>query len=201
MEPVAPNALLVELIGYRVAVRDVVMAAMKGRIEAGNLRDLWQARKNRFDRREIMRLVQRCERNQALQSRNDAVVDKNGPVIIGTPMNHAVPNRDRYDPVFLAQPGSCHHQCSGHVRDTFEGIVKVGQRLPVKSGRTQPRQGSYPVNLTLELPANEAIAIQREDLKLHAGRTRIDHKDCIHGHHAAALTARRRGAKVPDRVS
>jgi len=38
MEPVAPNALLVELIGYRVAVRDVVMAAMKGRVEAGNLR-------------------------------------------------------------------------------------------------------------------------------------------------------------------
>ena len=69
MEPVAPNALLVELIGYRVAIRDVVMAAMKGRIEAGNLRDLWQARKNRFDRREIMRLVQRCERNQAFQPR------------------------------------------------------------------------------------------------------------------------------------
>jgi hypothetical protein len=57
VEPVAPNALLVELIGYRVAVRDVVMAAMKGRIEAGNLRELWKARKNRFDRREIMRLV------------------------------------------------------------------------------------------------------------------------------------------------
>jgi hypothetical protein len=85
VEPVAPNALLVELIGYRVAVRDVVMAAMKGRIEAGNLRDLWQARKNRFDRREIMRLVQRCERNQALQPRNHAVVDKNGPVISGPP--------------------------------------------------------------------------------------------------------------------
>jgi len=74
-------------------------------------------------------------------------------------MNHAVPNRDWHDPVFLAQPGFCHHQCSGHIRDTFGGIAKIGQGLPVGSGRTQTRQGSNPVNLTLELPAYGAIAI------------------------------------------
>jgi len=90
-------------------------------------------------------------------------------------MNHAVPNCDRHDLVFLAQPGSCHRQCGGHVCDTFEGIAKVGQRLSVASGRTQTRQASNPVDLALELTTNGAIAIQREDLKLHAGRTRIDH--------------------------
>jgi hypothetical protein len=130
VEPVAPNALLIELIGYRVAVRDVVMAAMKGCIEAGNLRELWKARKSSFDRRETVRLVQRCERNQTLQSRDHAVVDKYGSVIVGTPMHHAVPDGDWHDPMFLAQPGFCHHQCGGHIRDTSREQLKSANVSP-----------------------------------------------------------------------
>ena len=88
MESVAPYSLFIELIRNCVLVRDPVMATMEGGVEARHLRQGWKIGKERFDRCEIVGLMKRRQRDIALQARNQPMIDRDQPVVIGTTMDH-----------------------------------------------------------------------------------------------------------------
>src|SRR5262249_22258533 len=96
--------------------------------------------------------------------------------------------------LFISQPGGSDLQRHRDIRNVFDGIGPVGQRLALGTTRTQPRTAADAVHLALDLPTEPAIAVDREDLKLHARRTRVDDEDGIHRRHAAAVVAPRRRA-------
>ena len=126
METVTPDSLFVELIGDGVLVRDPVMAAMKSSVEAGDLRKRREVRKEGFDRREIVGLMKRCQRNVSLEARDQPMIDRNGPVIVGTTMNHTMSDRHRCDAEFVTKPGTRHHQCGRNIRNRLDRIGAIG---------------------------------------------------------------------------
>ena len=75
VEAVAPHAGFVQLRGQREALRDVGIGAVERGIEAGDLRQLRRALEQAPDRREVVRLMQRRERNQLLERRHHVRID------------------------------------------------------------------------------------------------------------------------------
>ena len=68
VKAVAADAFLVEALGQRVAVGNFGMAAMKCRVEAGDLRKLRLSLQQSADGAEIVRLMERRERREGLQA-------------------------------------------------------------------------------------------------------------------------------------
>ena len=68
VKAVAADALGVEMLGDRVVVGDGGVLAMEGRIEARDLGQPRPVRHHRPDRRQIVRLVQRRERDIAFEA-------------------------------------------------------------------------------------------------------------------------------------
>src|SRR6185437_6384891 len=66
----------------------------------------------------------------------------------------------------------------------------------VRPARTQSRPAADAVHLTLDLTLQAAFALHVKHLKLDARGTGIDHKDGVHGVHAAAIGALRRRASA-----
>ena len=79
----------------RVVVGERAVAAMEGGIEAGDLRQVGRAREQRADRREIVRLVQRRQRDVAFEMREHLVVDQHRPVVVGAAVHDAMADGDR----------------------------------------------------------------------------------------------------------
>src|SRR4051812_34923100 len=73
VETVAANAFVIEALRYRVAICRCAVATMERRIEAGDLRQVREARADGADRRQIVRLVQGRERHEALKLRDNLV--------------------------------------------------------------------------------------------------------------------------------
>ena len=73
-------------------VRDRTVAVMEGSVEAGNLRQLRTPLQQCADRRQVVRLMQRCQRNVLLKIRHDRFVDDDRPVIFRPAMNDPVTN-------------------------------------------------------------------------------------------------------------
>ena len=67
VEAVALHAGAADLAGQRHHFGDRRLTAMKARVEAGDLRHTGEPLGDRFDRREIVRLVERSERHQLAQ--------------------------------------------------------------------------------------------------------------------------------------
>jgi len=67
VKAVAPDAFLKQRIRQGKGLLDVGRGAVKGGVEAGHLGQFRIEGHRHFDRREIMRLVQRRERHQRLQ--------------------------------------------------------------------------------------------------------------------------------------
>ena len=65
VEAVAANAGVAELARQGEGLRDVRLAAMERRVEAGDLRKMRRRGGDRLDRRKVVRLVQRRQRHQA----------------------------------------------------------------------------------------------------------------------------------------
>ena len=76
-------------------IRDLVMIAMEGRIETGNLGQRGKLVEQRADRREIMRLMEWRQRGETLQARDDAMVDQYGPVVIRTAVHDTMADGKR----------------------------------------------------------------------------------------------------------
>ena len=97
MKSITPDPFIVQAEGYGVVVRDLVVIAVKGRVEAGDLRQCGKSGKQSADWRQIMRLMQGRERSEMLQTRDHAMIDQHGPVVIGTAMHDAMADGQRID--------------------------------------------------------------------------------------------------------
>jgi len=80
------------------------VAAVEGGVEAGDLRQFGAAREQCVDRRQIIGLVQRSERNVALEMRQHLGVHLHGAVVVGAAMHDAMANGDEIDLLRRAQP-------------------------------------------------------------------------------------------------
>ena len=78
MEAIASHAVGVEARRYGKMVRNRAVAPVKGRIEAGDLRQLGKPRPEGLDRRQVVGLVQRRERPQARKFGEHGFVDDEG---------------------------------------------------------------------------------------------------------------------------
>ena len=123
MKSVAANALLVELLGKRVAVGDFGMAAMKGRVEAGDLRQLRLPLQQGADGAEIVRLMERRERREGLEPLENGIVDEDRGAIVGAAMNHAMTDRDGQASDLCAQELHDLAECCRHVAASAAGQV------------------------------------------------------------------------------
>src|SRR5262245_5265437 len=100
-------------------------------------------------------------------------------------MNYAVSNRHWTDVKLVAQPGARNFESCRHIGNALDRIGPIRQRPSIRTAGSQPRASADPVHLALDLPLEPAVAVDREDLELHAGGSGIDDKDGIHGDHAA----------------
>src|SRR3981189_2834891 len=133
MKSVTAYAFGVKLMRYCIVICDRVMRTVKRGIEAGYLRKSWKMGQKWADRRQVMRLMKRGQRNEPLQPGYDAMVDQHRPVIIRTAMNDAMTNRHRSDTKLVAQPFACDTNCRRNVRNRFDRIDTVGQRIAIRA--------------------------------------------------------------------
>jgi hypothetical protein len=136
MKAVAADALIMETARQREHRCDVRLRMVEGRVEAG---DLWQRRmqpRHRFDRQDGMRLMQRRQRNERAQSRDDLCIDQCGSREAVSTMHHAVSGGAQMicgEHLFkpLKQGGKCRL-----MRSCFPEIC-VDQNVPLRRGRME----------------------------------------------------------------
>ncbi len=196
MEPVAPDPFFMEVARQGVIVGERTVAAVKCRVETGDLRQCGEAGKQRANGSEIVRLMQRRQRHVTLQPRQHVVVDANGPVVFRPAMHHPVTHRHRIDATLLAQPRPRRAQSRRDVGDGSGLIGLVDQHTAVGGSGPQPRAAADAVDLAPDLALRIAAVLDREDLELDARRAGIDDEDGIHGAHTAGTAAARRRASA-----
>ena len=92
MEAVAPNAGVRESPRQREGLCDSGLAAMKGRIEAGDLCDMRRPIQDGSDRGQVVRLMQRGEPYPFRQRRKGRRIDADGPIEVHSAMHNTVPD-------------------------------------------------------------------------------------------------------------
>ncbi len=90
MEAVPLDAALAEVAGQRHHGGDRRVAAMEAGVEAGHLRHVGHAVEDGFDRREVVRLVERGQRRQLLQLGEDLPRDHGGAAEARAAVDHPV---------------------------------------------------------------------------------------------------------------
>ena len=115
MKAVAAHALCIEVLAGCVMICNRAVAAMKGGIEAGNLRQTRRKRQNGADGREIVRLVQGRKRHIALEPGEHLRVYENRTVVLRAAMDDAVADRAWRYPMLFPQPCAGHLQRRRHV--------------------------------------------------------------------------------------
>ena len=95
VKSVASDPLVVQPAGNGVVVRNFVMVAVKGRVEAGDLRQSGEIDQQRANWRQIVGLMQRRKRREPLQMRNHAMINQYGTIVIGTAMDDPMADRAR----------------------------------------------------------------------------------------------------------
>ena len=90
MKTIAAHALCVQLRRQREHLGNLRIAAVERSVEAGHLRQLRQTFEQQADRREIVRLVQRRQRNEFLERLQHLRVDSYGPAELEPAMHDAV---------------------------------------------------------------------------------------------------------------
>ena len=198
VEAVAAHAFGVEALRDRVVVGKRAVAAMKGGVEAGDLRQIRKARADRADRRQVVGLMQRRERNVALESRKHVVVDQDRPIVVRAAMDDAMADRDR-DRGFCVSRSQAPTFCiaAGRSGTSSAPIGLVDQRRAVGPARragagASPMPSIWPLIRRL----SSLGARGPEHLELDARRAGIDDEDRVHGGHAAGSAAMRRRASA-----
>jgi hypothetical protein len=142
-----------EVFRDRVAIGERPVPAMECRVKAGDLRNPWPKRQERPDRRQIVRLMQRRERNVLLEASEHVLVDQNRPVIVGPAMDHAMADGHKFHFLRLPQPVRRHSDRGGYIGDFFRAILLVDQRRAFACLRPHARPRSNSVNLPFEQAA------------------------------------------------
>src|SRR5262245_45771878 len=98
VEAVPADTLVVERFGNGVAVGNLRMAAMKCRVEAGNLKHMRLVLHYCLDGCQIVRLMYGCKGNEALEPFDDVAGDDGRRTVVRAAMDDAMPNRNRQFP-------------------------------------------------------------------------------------------------------
>jgi hypothetical protein len=120
VEAVAPDSLVGQVARQRVSGGEFRLRAVEGGVETRHLRQLGVKFRKRRDGVEVVRLMQRRQRNQAGQFVDDIRIDANRAGIVRSAMHDAVPGCDqlpvgkaRFEPAkqvcddVLVRSGSC----------------------------------------------------------------------------------------------
>src|SRR5271165_2947743 len=95
IKAVAPNARFGKRTRNCIGSRDLTLGAMKRRVEACHLQQLRMQLCQRFDRREVMRLMKRRQGRQFLEIFNHSWVHHHGCGVDGAAVNDTVPGADQ----------------------------------------------------------------------------------------------------------
>src|SRR5690348_1829193 len=115
MKAIAPNAVFIELIGYREAIRNLRVTAMEGGIEARHLRKVGKSAAQSPDSREVRGLMQGCETCQSLEPNKNLVVDQHRVRKRKPTMHNAMPRSDQPGSGPVVPQPSCHFRHGGFV--------------------------------------------------------------------------------------
>jgi hypothetical protein len=132
VKSVAADALGMEMLRDRIVIGDGWVLAMEGRIEARDLGQPWPVHHDRPDRRQIVRLVQRRERDIAFEAAENLLRDNNRLIEFRASVHDPVADRNWVDVTFIAKPPCRRVQRRRNVR---HGLIRVGsldQNLPFR---------------------------------------------------------------------
>ena len=90
MEPVAADTLFAEAPREGECLGKIRLAAVEGRVEAGDLRNLRRSLHNRPDRREVMRLMQGRQRLELREVAKHRLGHPDRRAVVEAAVNHAV---------------------------------------------------------------------------------------------------------------
>ena len=155
------------------------LAAMKRRIEAG---DLWEMRRhihNGPDRCQVMRLMQGRERYQLRQRCQDRAIQADGCGVLHPAMHDTVPNAG-YRSSFEQSPADREQFAGGHVVvESLDRPVAFGDDVAIAVADLQLWRDADAFDLTAEPHADIGISVIKREL--HARRSSVDHGDAA-GH-------------------
>lgn len=185
MKTVAPHAFPVEGLRDGVAVGRFGMVPVKGRVEAGHLKHVGQEFPDRPDRRQIVRLVERGERNVGLQRPDHRIIHRHMAVVDRPAMDHPMPDRHRHGPAQpLPQPRAEKGQRAGNPVAGFgrQGNAAVLAAILAAILDDQPGRRADPLDPAAQ--AHRQRPVRRvEQLELDAGGTGVDDQDRLgHAH-------------------
>ena len=132
MKAIAADALGIEMLGDGVMIGDGAVLAMERRVEARDLRQPRPVDHDRPDGRQIVRLMQRRERDVALEAVQHVFRHKNGLIEFRAAMHDAMADRDRMDVKLVAQPRARRVQRCRNVRHGFIRVGSLDQNLPFR---------------------------------------------------------------------
>ena len=131
VKAVAANTLGMEMLGNSVVIGDGGMLPMKRRVEARDLWQSWQVDHDRPDGLQIMRLMQRRERDVPLEPVQHVFRHKNGLIEFRAAVHDAMADRDRVDVKLVAQPRTRRMQRGWNVGHGFIRVGSLDQNLAI----------------------------------------------------------------------
>src|SRR4030095_16503870 len=123
VKAVALYAGIVELHRQRESLGDVRSRAVKGRVEASDLRELWRTFEQSGHRRQVVGLMEGRQRDEALESLDCLWLDSHRHRELQAPVNDSVPH--------TSQPATC--------EVVLEELAEIFDRPVVTEGRSRPR--------------------------------------------------------------
>ena len=189
MKAISPHPLSIEALGDGVVIHNRSVTAMECGIKAGNLWQIGRMRENGADRRKVVGLMKRRQRDIALEPREHVGVDENRTIKIGASMHDAVPDRSGVDTQLISQPRACRLQRDRHAGHSIFIVSAVHRAAGILAAGSQPRSRADAIHLTFDLAHELVAALQRKDLEFHAGRAGVDDENRAHRELQAAGTA------------
>ena len=152
---------------------------MKTRVKTGNLRDIRQPRGNRIDRRQIVRLMERCQRAKLLQFTNNVPVDLHRRRKERPAMNYPMA-----DPCYRrsGQGLPSHFKDRSHgleLAKPFGGPAAFGEVGPIPIAGRQARRNADLLDLAAQQQWLVALAVIKSEFD--ARRAGIHYRDAF-GH-------------------
>src|SRR5271166_3553329 len=129
MKAVAADALSMKMLRNSVVIGDGGMLPVKGSIEACNLRQSRPVDHDRPYGLQIMRLMQRRERDVPLEAVQHLLRYKNRLIEFRAAMHHAMADGDWVDVKLVAQPRAGSMQRCRNVRHGFGRVGSLDQNL------------------------------------------------------------------------
>jgi hypothetical protein len=175
VEAVPAHTLLVERFRDGKAVGHLRVPAMEGRVEAGGLQDLGLHGTDRPDRQEVVRLVQRCERDQGFQIGDHVIVDGHVRIVGRTAVHDTMADRNRKCPALVSpQPAPQMAERRPSIRQIGRGKTLLGDHLLPRVPGDQAGVGADALDLSPQVQI-ETVGItgDLEELELEARRAGV----------------------------